>query len=131
MLKQAGLEFAGYELAEALQVLVKPTNYNQLAQAKIIRQAPAAGATVPAGTVVTCIFELPKKNTPQSATVPNLIGKTQAEAERALADAGFTMKALNASANARAVSQSPMAGAAAKPGDCVMVDFQAKKSGGK
>jgi beta-lactam-binding protein with PASTA domain len=131
LLKQAGLEFAAYTMAEGGRILVKPPNYNQLAQAKIIQQTPAAGSTVAAGTVVACVFEQAKKNPPQPVTVPNVVGKSQAEAEQALAAAGLTMKALNTATNARAVNQSPMAGVAAKPGDCVTVDFQAKKAAGK
>jgi beta-lactam-binding protein with PASTA domain len=131
LLKQAGLEFAGYIMADGGRVLVAPPTYNQLAQAKIVQQIPAARTTATPGTVVVCIFEHAKKNAPQSIAVPNIIGKTQAEAERALSDAGLTMKALNGAANARAINQSPSAGAMVKPGECITVDFQAKKAGGK
>ncbi|HEV3145332.1 MAG TPA: PASTA domain-containing protein [Gemmataceae bacterium] len=130
-LRQAGLELAAYNMIDGRRTLVLPKNYNQLAQCKVMQQTPPAKSSVAPGTVIECTFEPLRKSPPAQVTVPNVAGKAQADAERALADAGLTMKALNAAPNGRAVAQNPAAGMPAKPGDCVTVDFGAKKPSGK
>src|SRR5262249_28077437 len=131
LLKQAGLEFAAYSMVNGQRALVLPNNYSQLAQSKVAQQSPPARTSVAPGTIVECTFEPPKKSSPAQVTVPNVVGKTQAEAERALTNSGLVMKAQNTAPNARAVAQNPPAGVSAKPGDSVTVDFGAKKPGGK
>lgn len=79
---QATTALAAAGLSGVAHEVLSPSN----PPLRVFAQAPAAGAMAPAGSTV--VFEVARLG-PFSRTVPNLIGKTQAEAVAALAALSF------------------------------------------
>lgn len=60
---------------------------NTVPAGKVISQEPAAGATAPSGSAVNLVIS----SGPQEASVPNVVGQTQAAAQTAITVAGLTV----------------------------------------
>ncbi len=88
-----------------------------VAAGKVISQNPGAGTKVAAGSAVALAVSL-------GAKVPNVVGRTQADAQKALTTAGLTVGTVTMSNSAsvaagRVISQNPGAGTIATPGSAV------------
>ena len=94
-------------------------------------QTPAGGAIVPNNANIILYLGAEKSNAP--CTVPNVVGKTAAQANQALTDAGLIMKVAGAtsatSGNVFAISQDKEAGTELKAGSVVTVQFGSQSSG--
>ena len=94
-------------------------------------QTPAGGAIVPNNASIILYLGTEKSDTP--CTVPNVLGKTAAQANQALTDAGLIMKVTGAtsstSGNVFAISQDKEAGTELKAGSVVTVQFGSQSSG--
>ena len=88
-------------------------------------QTPAGGAIVPNNATIILYLGTEKSDAP--STVPNVLGKTAAQANQALTDAGLIMKVAGAtsatSGNVFAISQDKEAGTELKAGSVVTVQF--------
>ena len=88
-------------------------------------QTPAGGAIVPNNATVILYLGQQKPDT--ACVVPNVVGKTAAEANRSLTNAGLIMKVTgttsSTSGNVRAISQNYPEGTELKAGDVVTVQF--------
>ena len=88
-------------------------------------QTPAGGAIVPNNATIILYLGAEKSDAP--STVPNVLGKTAAQANQALTDAGLIMKVAGAtsatSGNVFAISQDKEAGTELKAGSVVTVQF--------
>jgi stage V sporulation protein D (sporulation-specific penicillin-binding protein) len=88
-------------------------------------QTPAGGAIVPNNATIILYLGEQKPDTP--CTVPNVIGLTAAEANKALTNAGLIMKVAGAttanSGNVKAISQTYGAGTQLAAGEVVTVQF--------
>ena len=88
-------------------------------------QSPAGGAIVPNNATIILYLGAEKSDAP--STVPNVLGKTAAQANQALTDAGLIMKVAGAtsatSGNVFAISQDKEAGTELKVGSVVTVQF--------
>ena len=88
-------------------------------------QTPAGGAIVPNNATIILYLGAEKSDAP--STVPNVLGKTAAQANQALTDAGLIMKVAGAtsatSGNVFAISQDKEAGTELKVGSVVTVQF--------
>ncbi|MCF2616562.1 PASTA domain-containing protein [Oscillibacter valericigenes] len=88
-------------------------------------QTPAGGAIVPNNAIIILYLGAEKSDAP--STVPNVLGKTAAQANQALTDAGLIMKVAGAtsatSGNVFAISQDKEAGTELKAGSVVTVQF--------
>ena len=88
-------------------------------------QTPAGGAIVPNNATIILYLGEEKPNTP--CVVPNVIGRTAAEANKALTNAGLIMRVAGAtgtrSGNVHAITQSQPEGTELKAGDVVTVQF--------
>lgn len=84
----------------------------------VISQSPESGNAVDAGTLVTLLV---RADTP--IAVPNVVGMTQASAEKKLTDAGFDVRVQTAESGTvqkgSVISQSPVAGSSAEAGAVV------------
>ena len=93
-------------------------------------QTPAGGAIVPNNASIVLYLGVEKPNAP--STVPNVVGKTPAEANKALTNAGLIMKVTGATStggstgSVTAISQSAEAGTELAAGSVVTVRFGAK-----
>ena len=93
-------------------------------------QTPAGGAIVPNNASIVVYLGVEKPNAP--STVPNVVGKTPAEANKALTNAGLIMKVTGATStggstgSVTAISQSAEAGTELAAGSVVTVRFGAK-----
>jgi serine/threonine-protein kinase len=88
----------------------------------VISQSPGAGSSVPAGGKVN----LTVAEAPKEATVPNVVGKSEALAAAALGGAGFTPKTASAptteaSKDGVVLKQSPAGGTKARKGATVTI----------
>ena len=94
-------------------------------------QTPAGGAIVPNNANIILYLGAEKPNAP--CTVPNVVGKTAAQANQALTDAGLIMKVAGAtsatSGNVFAISQDKEAGTELKAGSVVTVQFGSQSAG--
>ena len=94
-------------------------------------QTPAGGAIVPNNASIILYLGTEKSDAP--CTVPNVLGKTAAQANQALTDAGLIMKVTGAtsstSGNVFAISQDKEAGTELKAGSVVTVQFGSQSSG--
>ena len=94
-------------------------------------QTPAGGAIVPNNA--TIILYLGTEKSDELCPVPNVLGKTAAQANRALTDAGLIMKVAGAtsstSGNVFAISQDKEAGTELKAGSVVTVQFGSQSTG--
>jgi len=108
------LEEAGYK------VEVETTYDETIEKGIVISQEPEAGVSAEAGTVVTILVSDGKN---PEATVPDVVGQTEADAAKALEDAGFV--AVSGGAYSETVpvgvviAQDPTAGETAKIGNPV------------
>ena len=88
-------------------------------------QTPAGGAIVPNNASI--ILYLGTEKSDDLCTVPNVVGKTASEANKALTNAGLIMKVSGAttvsSGNVHAISQSVAAGTELEAGSVVTVQF--------
>lgn len=88
-------------------------------------QTPAGGAIVPNNASI--ILYLGTEKSEDLCTVPNVVGKTASEANKALTNAGLIMKVSGAttvsSGNVHAISQSVAAGTELEAGSVVTVQF--------
>ena len=93
-------------------------------------QTPAGGAIVPNNASIILYLGAEKPNTP--CTVPNVVGRTPSEANKALTNAGLIMKVTGATntggstGSVTAISQSAEAGTELAAGSVVTVRFGAK-----
>jgi beta-lactam-binding protein with PASTA domain len=78
------------------------------------KQHPPAGALATPGDAITVIFPV---------AVPNVVGDTPAAASKALTVAGLIMTPGGDPKSGNAISQHPVAGGLATPGDAVTVTF--------
>ncbi len=92
-----------------------------VAAGKVIRTDPAANAKIDQGSTVTLVVS----TGPQQVTVPNVIGKSPADAKAAVEAAGlvFSGSPSNASPNATATRQTPGSGQTVDAGATVSVMF--------
>ena len=94
-------------------------------------QTPAGGAILPNNANIILYLGAEKSNAP--CTVPNVVGKTAAQANQALTDAGLIMKVAGAtsatSGNVFAISQDKEAGTELKAGSVVTVQFGSQSAG--
>lgn len=116
---QAAAEAA---LAQAgLTASAQDGNSPTVAQGQVMAQAPAAGQKVPANTSVGITIS----QGPANATVPNMVGNTQAEATDALKKVGLGTKVIsNYSADVAkgdVYSQTPAQGTLVAPGTVVSI----------
>ena len=88
-------------------------------------QTPAGGAIVPGNASIILYLGTEKPDTP--CTVPNVVGKSASEANKAITNAGLIMKVTGttdaSSGNVYAISQSLNAGEQAEAGTVVTVRF--------
>ena len=88
-------------------------------------QTPAGGAIVPNNANIILYLGTEKSDAP--CTVPNVVGKTAAQANQALTDAGLIMKVAGAtsatSGNVFAITQDKEPGTELKAGSVVTVQF--------
>ena len=85
-------------------------------------QTPAGGAIVPTGAEIILYMGAEKSDEPR--TVPNVVGMSADEANRALVNAGLIMKATGASGRgAKAISQSLASGTEVSAGTVVTVQM--------
>ena len=93
-------------------------------------QTPAGGAIVPNNASIILYLGAEKPNTP--CTVPNVVGRSPSEANKALTNAGLIMKVTGATntggstGSVTAISQSAEAGTELAAGSVVTVRFGAK-----
>ncbi|MDR4461199.1 MAG: PASTA domain-containing protein [Nitrospirales bacterium] len=96
---------------------VTTTISTTVAAGKVISQNPIAGKKVAAGSSVALVVSL-------GAQVPNVVGRTQADAQKALTSAGLTVGTVTMANSAtvaagRVISQNPRAGTTVNPGSAV------------
>ncbi len=88
-------------------------------------QTPAGGAIVPNNATVILYMGLEKPTT--KSIVPNVVGKSAAEANRSLTNAGLIMRVAGVTSsktgNVHAITQSHVAGTELAPGEVVTVQF--------
>ncbi len=94
-------------------------------------QTPAGGAIVPNNANIILYLGTEKSDAP--CIVPNVVGKTAAQANQALTDAGLIMKVAGAmsstSGNVFAITQDKAAGTELKAGSVVTVQFGSQSAG--
>lgn len=93
--------------------------------AKVVRQIPGSGSTIPKGSTVLLYFD--KEQKVETAKVPNVLGKGVDAANEALRAAGLNIKIVGGAAqnaNAVAVEQSVSAGTEINQGSVISVTFQ-------
>jgi eukaryotic-like serine/threonine-protein kinase len=91
----------------------------------VVSQQPAAGTEVPARSQVRINVSLGSGPRPQRA-VPDVVGQAEAEARRALAQAGFTVRTVDrptadAAENGIVVEQAPVGGEQAAVGSQIVI----------
>ncbi len=93
--------------------------------ATVTDQTPAGGAIVPNNASIILYLGAEKPDTP--CTVPNVVGKSASEANKALTNAGLIMRASGAttssSGNVHAITQDVSAGTQVQAGTVVTVQF--------
>ncbi len=112
----ATLEEAGYKVE-------KDTTYDDQVEAGIVvNQSPDAGTAAEPGAAVTITVS---KGSNPTVTVPNVVGMTEAEAAKALSDAGYEPVSSGSFDNTvpagDVISQDPQAGVAASVGSAVNI----------
>ena len=94
-------------------------------------QTPAGGAIVPNNATIILYLGAEKSDAP--CVVPDVVGKTAAQANKALTDAGLIMKVAGAtsstSGNVFAITQDKEAGTELKAGSVVTVQFGSQSAG--
>ena len=93
--------------------------------ATVTDQTPVGGTIVPNNASIILYLEAEKPDTP--CTVPNVVGKSASEANKALTNAGLIMRASGAttssSGNVHAITQDTAAGSQVPAGTVVTVQF--------
>jgi serine/threonine-protein kinase len=115
--------------AAGLDVSVKTKLTNQHRKGTVVSTAPFPGSSVEVGDTVTLTVAKPLPK------IPNVVGKTLANAKRALANAGFEVGKVTLQRSSQrkgtVVSQSPSGGTPAHPGRTVsLVTAKPAPSGG-
>lgn len=104
---------------------------DSVAKGKVIGQSPSAGAKVEAGTAVGVAVSLGKGT--GAVTVPNVVGKKEADAVKAMESAGLKPKVYkeysDTVAKGVAIAQLPAAGATAASGGEVAISVSLGASG--
>ena len=119
--------FRGMSLDEAIsRIGTSGLSYEVVGNGtSIINQVPASGSVMSKdnGKIILYTSDAAEEKT---ATVPSVIGKTAAQANKALADAGFNIHLEGAlgSAGAVAISQSLAGGTVAPKGTVITVEFR-------
>jgi len=95
---------------------------NTIAAGLILRQSPVTGTMVASGSAVAIVLSAG----PQTTTVPDLTGKTQAEAQTALVASGLTLGNVSTEhsdtvAEGQIIRQTPLSGTTAISGSAVAV----------
>lgn len=96
----------------------------EVEDAVVTNQVPSSGASIPKGSTVVLYFGDAKTET---GSVPNVIGKSAAEANEIITNAGFNIKITGGAAqnvNAVAVSQSYVPGLVINKGAVIEVEFR-------
>ncbi|MBR1876412.1 MAG: protein kinase [Lachnospiraceae bacterium] len=103
----------------ALGFIVQSENQNSstVAAGSVISQVPAAGTTVAAGSTVTLVVSAGVGST----NVPDVMGKTYAEAKVTIEAAGFSFAATGDNTSGVVTAQNPTAGTASEAGTVVTV----------
>ena len=111
---------------------LKPTVYRQysdtVAKGIVSEQLPTGGTTAAAGSQVAIAVSLGKAPVSSNLTVPNVVGKTQADATAALESAGFVAQAISQEDSATAgtvLAQLPVSGSTAPAGSTVAIAIAA------
>ena len=106
---------------QGLKVVTANSYSDTVEKGKVISQTPAAGSSAAAGSTVTLIIS----DGPEEITVPNVKGKTQANAQSTLEGEGFnttvTTQFDEKVEQGKVISQSPASGTKAKRGDTVNI----------
>jgi beta-lactam-binding protein with PASTA domain/Ca2+-binding RTX toxin-like protein len=102
--------------------LITTDNSNTVPEGSIISQDPAAGTQVAAGSQVALVRSLGPAST--TATVPNVVGQTEAAARTAITNAGFIVGAITTASHATVpsgsiISQNPAGGTSATTGSAI------------
>ena len=89
---------------------------------RVIRTDPANGESAPKGATVTIFVS----SGPEDVTVPDVVGKTEADAKAVLTGAGFTVNVVNQPVldpdqDGRVIDQSPNSGASRPKGSTVTI----------
>jgi beta-lactam-binding protein with PASTA domain len=108
---------------------LKPKVYkvysDTVASGLVIAQLPAAGTTTGSGSEVAVQVSQGKSPTSGNVTVPNVVGKTQADATSALQSAGFTVTPVeqpsDTVATGAVIDQLPVANSTAPKGSAVVI----------
>jgi serine/threonine-protein kinase len=105
-----------------LQVNTKQEASSTVPDGKVIRTEPPAGTKVDKGSTVTMVVS----TGPAQATVPDVVGMTEAQATKKLQDAGFkvektTQTVTSDSDDGRVVDQTPDAGTKVDEGSTVTI----------
>jgi serine/threonine-protein kinase len=101
-------------------VKVVTRSSTSVANGIVIDQVPSAGVTAQSGATVT----IHVSTGPATASVPNLVGRTQAAAVNALTSAGFLTQVIlqtGGGTSGVVVDQSPASGATAAKGSTVAI----------
>jgi len=106
--------------AAGLKPVSKLAYSDTVAAGLVISQTPVGGSNADKGTVVTLVVS----QGPKTVTVPNVVGKTAADAGKAIEDVGLTFKVnkLSTRGPGRVVGQTPAAGSRVKAGSLVLLD---------
>jgi serine/threonine-protein kinase len=119
-------DVAANELGQAgLKSTQQKETSDSVDEGKVIRTQPSQGTRVDRGSTVTMVVSSGPP-TPQQVTVPDVIGRTQAQATSALQSAGFKVKVeqqavLDDADDGRVLDQSPNGGTQADEGSTVTI----------
>jgi len=108
--------------AQGLTVNTTTATSSSVSPGNVISQTPAGGSSVTVGTTVTLVIAA----APTTATVPNVVGQTPAQAASALTAAGFKVTQTTATTTRKkrdglVVSENPSANQTAKKGSTVTI----------
>jgi resuscitation-promoting factor RpfB len=102
------------EAAGSFGTVIEKKFTNAAPAGRVLRQSPAAGSRIDIGDPVTLTVARPLPK------IPNVVGKTLANAKRTLAKAGFDVgnvtQQTSSQSKGTVLSQSPSAGTSAHPG---------------
>jgi beta-lactam-binding protein with PASTA domain len=105
-----------------LKTATKQENSSTVPNGKVIRTEPGPNTSVDKGSTVTLVVS----QGPAQATVPDVVGMTEAQATKTLKDAGFTVKTTDTpvtsdAEDGRVQAQNPNAGTKADQGSAVTI----------
>jgi beta-lactam-binding protein with PASTA domain len=99
-------------------------NSDTVAKGKVIEQVPEGGATTASGAEVAIIVSLGKSSGSGNVSVPNVVGKTEADATSALEDLGFVVQVVSQTSQepeGNVTQQLPVSGSTAPSGSQVAI----------